>query len=194
MKNILLLAVLLSPLPSLAVDFDAAIAVPAELSLNKDQWRAQRAQVAPRVVLVSHEPGETGITGKGIEEMLELVTQRCVTDACRGENVYRQLAVLASVPEPAWRLSAKDVVGILGHTDGGYYYHHADYGNGAIVHMTWNGYGVATGEGPQRFVLRSIPQKVWRGWDRDAVEDVVESLERQNDRVLAIAIWMEARQ
>lgn len=167
---------MLLPLPSLAVDFDNSVEIPAELAVNKDLWRLQRP------ALMSH------VDGKSVEEMLEQVSKTCVIDSCRADNVLRQMKVLAMVPEKSWIMTAEEIAEILEHTDAGVYDH-----DGNVAHETWCGHSVTTADGPHRFVLRSIPASSWRSFDRRGVEEIVENLARQDDRILAISLWMDAR-
>lgn len=175
MKLSALIAMLL-PLPSFAVDFDNGVEIPAELSVSKDLRRMARVHLA------SH------VDGKSVEEMLELVSKTCVIDSCRKDNVLRQMKVLAMVPEKSWNLTAEEIAEILEHTDAGVYDH-----DGNTVHETWCGNAVTTAAGPHRFVLRSIPASAWKGFDRSGVEEIVENLTRQDDRILAISLWMDSR-
>jgi len=85
-------------------------------------------------------------------------------------------------------LTAEDIAEVLEHTDAGVYDH-----DGNVVHETWRGYPVTTADGPHRFVLRSIPDSAWRGFDRREMERIVERLTRQDDRILALSLWIDAR-
>lgn len=170
------LIVMLAPLPSFAVDFDNGVEIGAEFAVSKDLRRLQRPAMS------SH------VDGRSVEEMLELVSRTCVIDACRADNVLRQMKVLALIPENSWILSADEIAEVLGNTDAGVYDHDAN-----TEHRTWYGLPVAVSEGPHRFVLRSLPESAWKGFDRREVEKIVESLTRQDDRILAISLWIDAR-
>lgn len=176
MKLSMLLFVVSLPLPSLAVDFDNGVEIPAQFAVNKDLWRLQRP------ALSSH------VDGEGVEEMLEQVSKTCVIDSCRKDNVMRQMKVLAMVPEKSWTMTAEEIAEILENTDAGVYDH-----DGNTVHQTWCGHAVTTAAGPHRFVLRSIPASSWKSFDRRGVEEIVENLTRQDDRILAISLWMDSR-